>query len=748
MNNLNEFFTVVLNMSITASYAAVGVMIARLFLKKAPKIFSYLLWSVVLFRLICPISFTSDFSILRLLQTDSQNIAIMEYVPHNNEPMWLPGIEQGLKNSDNRLDANLPRAVQSENINFGQKWITVLSFIWVGGVFILFSYSVLSYVKMKICMQTATRLKDNIYESDRIGTAFTCGFLRPGIYVPLGMEENDLCYILEHERTHIQRRDYLIKPLAFFVLIFHWFSPLMWISFSLMNRDMEMSCDESVLKKLGADARCGYSNSLLNMSIKRMMRLPGNPLAFGENHVKARSKNILKYKKPVIGVIIVSIIAVTGMGIALISNPAHNKLSSESKPALEDIETEARLFSSEETKLINIGKTAAEHYYSAFMGNQIPEDCRITYYKIKDVELLAGDEKEFCVGVTSDYSTTGLYFLSANGNFIPNGNGRDCEGDYKEFRIKSLVAREYEIISIGTGGGTQGLKTAVEEDSSAVMEGTEETADIIVEEGDTGKIVEENLSIIMSSPKESSNPWDYIDKHSNEYDSILKYGGEEALYYMLSEFENGNAKGLRGQLMMLLCKEFLGVRNNVTDETLTPQEWYAALSIQKEIKLPDFIYDGEDLIENLVYAAEVEKNSDSDIGFTIVAPKIFDSFEEENLLKVFVTTYSVTYKLYEGHVLEEVSGSLVPSAITYKKDKSGAYVLENYEEAGDGAYFGTSIRDFCTMPVSAQKISGLADKIINYFDNIKNYEDIKKLQKDNLNKHLEKNGISSKIKIE
>ncbi|MGI6066444.1 MAG: hypothetical protein ACOYI2_08135 [Bacillota bacterium] len=257
-------------------------------------------------------------------------------------------------------------------------------------------------------------------------------------------------------------------------------------------------------------------------------------------------------------------------------------------------------------------------------------------------------------------------------------------------------------------------------------------------ERDVEKLVEENLKVIMSDPKTSSNPQDYIDAHPDVYEDIKKFGGEDALQYMLSQFEAGNAAGLRGQLMMRLCKELLGVRNNVTDESLSPKEWYEALSIHQEIKLPDFQYDGDDPIEKLVYATEVEKNSAPNRGFTIVAPKIFRSYEEDGLLKVFLTTFSATYKLY-GNVLDEEGGSVVPAAITYKKNSPGSYLLEKYEQARDGSGFTPSIREFCTMPVSGKEIPGLADEIIHHYGD---YGDIRSLLFENLSKHLKSNGIT------
>ncbi len=252
--------------------------------------------------------------------------------------------------------------------------------------------------------------------------------------------------------------------------------------------------------------------------------------------------------------------------------------------------------------------------------------------------------------------------------------------------------------------------------------------------------VEISLENIMSSPKESSNPQDYINAHKNAYDDILKYGGEEALQYMLDQFEKGNAEGLRGQIMMKLCKELLDARNNVHDDSLSPQEWYKALDIRQEVLLPNYEYDGKDLIEKLVYDAEIGMSSSSNKrgGFIIVAPKIFGSYEEENMLKIFVTTYSARYKLY-GNTLSEEGGSIVPAAITYRKDDNDSYILDTYEQARDGSEFGPSIKKYCRMPRSNKEIKGLVDKILNHYGD---YEDILVLMNDNLFKHLKKNGIT------
>lgn len=256
----------------------------------------------------------------------------------------------------------------------------------------------------------------------------------------------------------------------------------------------------------------------------------------------ANPQNVPTYKKPAFWLVIAGIMIVAVAATAFMSDPQ--------KPFdLENTKAEAMLFATNKTDLLDIGQAACDHYYATFMGENIPQEYRITKYKIHDLSLLAGNEKEFCVQVTSDYSTTGLYFLSANGNFIPNNTGYNCTDDYKEFRITSLGNSKYQIVSMGTGGGGQGLMPA-----------------------DIKTFVEENINIIMSSPQTSSNPHDYIEAHQPEYNAILALDAQ-ALPYLFAEFEKGTQAGLKGHIMERLCREILG-KEDIKYANADPQDWY------------------------------------------------------------------------------------------------------------------------------------------------------------------------------
>lgn len=314
---LPALFFKVLNMSITASYVILFVMIARLFLKKAPKIFSYTLWAVVLFRLLCPFSFSSAFSFLKAIAPSSGK---MDYIPSDVGMMVHPRIETGLGNVDSAINSSLPAAMTYASANPMQIIMFILSVIWVLGVLILVIYSVLSNFLLKQKVSTAMLFKDNIFESENIATPFVLGIISPKIYLPVGLSETEKSFILRHEQIHIRRFDYLIKPFAFLVLCIHWFNPLVWISFVLMSRDMEMSCDEQVIKELGTEIKKDYSASLLSLAVNRKV-ISGSPLSFGETGVKGRIKNVLNYQRPALWVIVAGVIVVAAMGMGLTSNP-------------------------------------------------------------------------------------------------------------------------------------------------------------------------------------------------------------------------------------------------------------------------------------------------------------------------------------------------------------------------------------------------------------------------------------------
>ena len=308
---MEDMFISVLNMSLTASYVIAVIMLARLFLKKAPKIVSYALWAVVGFRLVFPFSFESVFSLIPFKSAP---------IPAEIAMQPIPRVDSGINFVDNAVSQVLPAATPTVSVNPLQIWLTVGAYLWLTGIAVMLIYSVVSIVLLKRRLRGATLVQDNIYEADNLKTPFVLGLFRPKIYIPAGLTEEKKCYIILHERTHIRRHDHVVKFLAYFILSLHWFNPFAWAAFLLMGTDMEMSCDERVLKEIGGETKKAYSMSLLSLAAERRI-IGGSPLAFGEGNVKGRIKNVLNYKKPVFWIVAATVVAVAAVGIGLAVNP-------------------------------------------------------------------------------------------------------------------------------------------------------------------------------------------------------------------------------------------------------------------------------------------------------------------------------------------------------------------------------------------------------------------------------------------
>ena len=306
---MEKIFLSVLNMSLTSSFIIAAICAARLLLKKAPKIISYTLWAVAGFRLVFPFTLESTFS---LLPFKSQPI------PTDITTQAVPRINSGIAIIDNAVSSSLPAATLDASANPLQLLISIGSYVWLLGIAVMLIYSFVSSILLKHRLRGAVPIESNLYEADNLKTPFVIGLFRARIYIPAGLSGEERRYIVLHEQSHIRRHDHSIKMLAFFVLCLHWFNPLAWIAFILMGADMEMSCDERVMRELGKDIKNAYSMSLVRLAAGRRI-LNGSPLAFGEGGMKERVKNVLNFKKHsrVIIVTAVALAAVLSLGFAV-----------------------------------------------------------------------------------------------------------------------------------------------------------------------------------------------------------------------------------------------------------------------------------------------------------------------------------------------------------------------------------------------------------------------------------------------
>lgn len=307
---MENLFLEILNMSITATYVILVVMVIRLFLKKVSKIFSYVLWAVVFFRLICPFSFESMFSLMPMnTKPISQDI-----IYEKN-----PTVESGIEKIDQVVNPYIPKPNVDDRVSPIQIWSFIGTSLWILGIIVISSYTLLATIKLYKSVRNSKNIRDNIYELKSIGTPFVFGIINPKIYIPRGLNEREISYIIKHEETHIRRRDHIIKILGLMVVTIHWFNPLVWIAFKLMENDMELSCDERVIKELGNKIKKDYSTSLLSLS--RGKHGVTSPIAFGENGIKGRIKNVLSYKKPTLWIVVILSIGMVVLTVGLMSNP-------------------------------------------------------------------------------------------------------------------------------------------------------------------------------------------------------------------------------------------------------------------------------------------------------------------------------------------------------------------------------------------------------------------------------------------
>ena len=336
---LLSVFSTVLNMSITAGIAILFVLVARFLLKKAPKVFSYALWAVVLFRLLCPVSLSSVFSLMNMFDVKITENGQMEYISMPTQDMRLPSVSAE-KPKQNSETAAAEKLEITPEVSDKSRIMTVLSVIWIGGAAVMLVCNIAQLIKLRRNLIGAVLIKDNIYLVDHIESPFVMGLLLPKIYLPSDLSDREREYIIQHEQHHIKRCDHAVRILSFAALCIHWFNPLVWLAFSLSGKDMEMSCDEAVMKKTGRDIRAEYSASLLQFSTGRKA-VTGVPLAFGEGDTRERIENIMKYKKPMLWAIAAAVILCTLLTACLSSNPNRETESENKEAQLSDLAFES-----------------------------------------------------------------------------------------------------------------------------------------------------------------------------------------------------------------------------------------------------------------------------------------------------------------------------------------------------------------------------------------------------------------------
>lgn len=636
----DRLFMQVLDLSKSASIVMIVVMLCRLMLKKAPKVFSYALWSVVLVRLLCPISIQSSFAIVPEIPSVSNSYTLAEesisilgageaaYQAVSDALTGGSGIQQ--IRTEETTDSGQQKYISTSNANV---WILFGKYIWAAGMVLMLLYAGVSYLKLRQKLQITIPVQGNIFIADDIPSPFVIGIFRPKIYLPGNLTEQEKAYIILHEQHHIRRFDHFVKLLAFFTLTVHWFNPLVWIAFVLSGKDMEMSCDEAVIRTLGESVRADYAASLLSFATGHRI-IAGTPLAFGEGNPKDRIHNLARWKRPTLWVLVILLVLCLILGAALLTNRKtgggeqagfaeyHGTVTMVGDSSLqmllpdgsivqlnyrEDLVLPENLLSLDiiaQTRPANHGvdrvlyqiqpqqqtdyETIEEAVQAAILQRHSEEgrtdilDCASFYTLASDSNGVMGRKGSNCVvkyGIVAHnaYQFDGTTLREAGGCHIPtvltffrNDDGRYTLCEYWEPRDGSYYADDIKAkFPLFVRPDTQDHGYELERDC---LEQAMEGFDIGMD------VVVDYLISEICTFHQWADSWDSMLQMAMQERELLASYGEQTLYACFEAFTDGISDELRAQVMAEVCREILANLGETSwidwDASQSGQLWY------------------------------------------------------------------------------------------------------------------------------------------------------------------------------
>lgn len=376
LNELSQIFLTFLYKNMTVSVVIIAVLLARLLLRKMPKKYSYILWSIVGIRMIFDLPFTTNISVFNLFRGFAKRSSTMGTMLTGNRKTNLQGTTDALNTigttgtSTAHASRNTTVGAMTHTLTTSQMVLGILGLLWLIVVALFVAYGIYSYVKCRLLVRTAVIARDitpdshkkkniiSVWECDRIPSPFVFGIIRPRIYIPFRMPKQEQAYILAHEQCHIRRLDPLWKLIAFLLLAVYWWNPLVWCAFFYMVRDMEMSCDEAVIEQFGNEIKQGYSNSLLSFAMERHP-YSFAPIAFGEGDAGRRIKNVLNFKKPHTWVAILVFVLLVVVGVSCLTN-GKDKISSETASDTENSQMPQQTVETTEAPIDSVNSSTFE----------------------------------------------------------------------------------------------------------------------------------------------------------------------------------------------------------------------------------------------------------------------------------------------------------------------------------------------------------------------------------------------------
>lgn len=598
-------FEKLLSMSASAGWLILAVVVLRLALCRAPKWMRCWLWALVGVRLVMPVSLKSPLSLVP--QSPAEMGAVLP-----EPPVTLP----------QQLPQGVGGYTAAADVQAGPELMAALGWLWLAGVLLLLGYALLSMLRLRRRVAEAALLEGKVWQCDRVDTPFILGVLRPKIYLPSDLPPAALEPVLAHEFAHLARRDHWWKPLGFLLLAVYWFHPLVWLAYGLFCRDLELACDERVVRKLDGAGRKAYSQALLTCSADRHV-LAACPLAFGEGNVKGRIRAALHYRKPAFWLVLAAAVACVAAAACFLTDPVRHptlewaqNLTVEQVASVELVvmpqsqDKQYKRFSSEEipavVALLNQSRGRPEGEPESLNGQSIWFYLTLTDGTRHEV----GNMGNVYLVIDGDYYDGPYDWLSTwedaygagdsplpEGYFDPTltledvlklsekGEGlvwEDLDGFSYTEAGSGLYIRIYPIDSRYTlwvgGAGPSGLIMYANLNCAYFGEGVD------IRTGDAAAFVEgqeerwnrtaELFAVISSTPAASSSPEDYLDAHPEEHQALLD-GGTDTLCYIFSQFLAGNQTGLEGHLMRLVLDE-LAPEARLKLEADTGQEYFDA----------------------------------------------------------------------------------------------------------------------------------------------------------------------------
>ena len=378
---MTDLFLKAINMSLTAVFLILAVILLRLIFKKAPKWISCLLWAIVAIRLLVPFTLETSYSVMPTAEPVKTYAQTSEPYVESGVKVIDTAANKIIRKPENKKTekATVKAAPQISPAKTSWKPVDLLSVIWISGIAVMLIYALISYLRLRKAVFAAVKISDRVWMCDEIDTPFILGIFNPRIYIPSGLNGDARKYVLEHEYAHLARFDHLWKPLSFVVLAVHWFNPLCWVSYILFGRDVELACDEKAVEDMSKEDKVGYTKTLVNLSCPRKL-ISACPLAYAEIGVKKRVKSILNYKKPAFWLIAMALISSIALsGCFLTNKPAKTSESSLTEQA-------------SETAGLLAAKGEETFDYAALRAakkNPVPEDI---------LKILSEDNKIECYG--------------------------------------------------------------------------------------------------------------------------------------------------------------------------------------------------------------------------------------------------------------------------------------------------------------------------------------------------------------